>query len=67
MDKEYYRLEQEEKAKNKSLQFQIQSLDIRIAARYDPKKVYGYNTDILTSKMKQQLPEEIVLFSNKSK
>lgn len=67
MDKEYYRLEKEEKAKNKSLQFQLQSLDIRLTSRYDPKKIYAYRPDILTSKMIHQLPEEIVLVSNKSK
>lgn len=55
MECDTHTLQQEEIAKSKGMQVELQVLDMRLAVRDDPKK-YGYNREILTSKMKQQLP-----------
>ncbi|EEB17523.1 Tektin-B1, putative [Pediculus humanus corporis] len=65
LETDYHKLQLECDAKNKSLQVQVQALDIRIAERYDPKKIYAYNPDALLSKMITQLPPPSHLYSYK--
>lgn len=65
MEADGYKQTVESDSKNKSLQTQVQALDIRIAGRYDPKKIYAYNPDILLSKMVTQLPPPFTLYSDK--
>lgn len=65
MDEDLYKLSTEEISKNKSLQMELQALDVRLAGRYDPEKLYSYSGEVLASRMTRQLPPPFIFFSNK--